>query len=666
MMKFFVAALLVVSVSAMDVTPLQKVISMLDGMLAKGKKEKHEEEVEFAKFHEWCSNLRSNTEKAIEEGSQQIEQLSADISKAAADAEELAAEIATLEETIVKNQAELDAAAGIRKKERADFMAQETDLSESIDAIERAIATLKAKEADVPQSLLQVQNSKMLPQHAKAAIESFLAMAEGSEADGTPEANAYENQSGGVVALLEKLRLKFQDEKEALTKAEMSAKANFQQLEQRLVDNLKEDKSQVEKKTSQKAGRLEDKASAEGELKITEETKVQDMKTLSDTNAKCKFMSEEFENNQGVRSAEIKAIKEATKILSSDAVTGNADKHLPASLLQKATALVQLRGVDTPAAQEARKELIEFLQGKAKSSGSKYLALIAQHAEADPFAKVKKMIKDLITKLMEETNAEADHKAYCDTELATNKQTREIKQSEVDELSASIEKLTAESTDLGEEIGQLTEALADLTRSQAEATKNRKDEKAVNTETIADAKTAQLAVEKATQVLKEFYNQHAAALLQGGEEASLQQEMSSAARAPYKGQQAGAGGIVGFLEVVLSDFARLEAETSQAESAAATSYQQFMDESSEDMAVKETEKNHKDEKRQSTDGTIASEKKELELTQGELDAALEYYEKLKPDCLDMGLSYEDRVRLREEELQSLKEALQILGQQELA
>ena len=33
---------------------------------------------------------------------------------------------------------------------------------------------------------------------------------------------------------------------------------------------------------------------------------------------------------------------------------------------------------------------------------------------------------------------------------------------------------------------------------------------------------------------------------------------------------------------------------------------------------------HKDEKRQSTDGTIASEKKELELTQGELDAALEY------------------------------------------
>merc|ERR1719446_1804370 len=50
-------ALSVGSGSAADVTPLQKVVQMLDGVLAKGKKEKHEEEVEFAKFHEWCDNV---------------------------------------------------------------------------------------------------------------------------------------------------------------------------------------------------------------------------------------------------------------------------------------------------------------------------------------------------------------------------------------------------------------------------------------------------------------------------------------------------------------------------------------------------------------------------------------------------------------------------------
>merc|ERR1719361_3030610 len=102
---------------------------------------------------------------------------------------------------------------------------------------------------------------------------------------------------------------------------------------------------------------------------------------------------------------------------------------------------------------ELRQKLASFLQDRAKKLGRRYLALIAARAEADPFAKVKKMIKDLIVKLMEEANSEADSKAYCDTELATNKQTREIKQQEVDELTAEIEANTAAIATLAKEIG---------------------------------------------------------------------------------------------------------------------------------------------------------------------------------------------------------------------
>jgi len=45
---------------------------------------------------------------------------------------------------------------------------------------------------------------------------------------------------------------------------------------------------------------------------------------------------------------------------------------------------------------------------------------------------------------------------------------------------------------------------------------------------------------------------------------------------------------------------------------------------------------------------------------------VEYFEKLKPDCVDHGLSYDKRKDMREEEIQSLKEALAILNQQDLA
>merc|ERR1719436_282754 len=141
--------------------------------------------------------------------------------------------------------------------------------------------------------------------------------------------------------------------------------------------------------------------------------------------------------------------------------------------------------------------------------------------------------------------------------------------------------------------------------------------------------------------------------------------MTQRVKAPYQGMQSEGGGIVGFLEVVLSDFARLEAETSSAEDEAQEASEKFTAETNEDIAVKEAEVNHNDKKRADTDALITSLAKELELTQGELDAAVAYYEKLKPGCVDLGLSYEDRVKARDEELQSLKEALVILQQENL-
>eukprot|EP00443_Scrippsiella_acuminata_P049147 CAMPEP_0115428626 /NCGR_PEP_ID=MMETSP0271-20121206/30082_1 /TAXON_ID=71861 /ORGANISM="Scrippsiella trochoidea, Strain CCMP3099" /LENGTH=687 /DNA_ID=CAMNT_0002853741 /DNA_START=78 /DNA_END=2141 /DNA_ORIENTATION=+ len=652
-----------------DVTPLQKVLQLLEGMAAKGKQEKHEEEVEFAKFQEWCDGTREGTTKSINEAASQIEQLTADIAKAEADAEELAGEIADLEKSIAQAEGELEKATQVRDKEHGDYVATHADFSESVDAIERAISVLKSREADVPQSLIQVRDAPGIPQEAKIAIESFLAQGAGEASQVAPEANAYEFQSGGVVGMLEKLRHKFQDQRLALEKEEMNAKANFEMLAQKLTDNIKEDKKRAADKTATKAQRVEDAAIAKGDLKATEATKAEDEKKLADTLAACHAKSEEYEKNQVVRHGEIEAIAKAMEILRSDDVSGAADKHLPALVqLTHASmrkALVQLRGKESPEESMCRERLTSFLQGRARDLNSRFLSLAAEHASADPFGKVKKMIKDLIVKLMEQANSEADHKAYCDTELATNKQTRNDKQAEVEELAANIEKHESESAQLAQQVSELSDAVAELRREQAEATALRKTEKATNEQTIAEAKAAQAAVERATKVLKDFYGKASeASFVQGG--AGLEQEMQAASHAPYKGMQSESGGIVGFLEVILSDFARLETETSSAEDDAASSYQKFMDESNEDIAVKETEMDHKEHKKQDTDAETLTLKKQLQLTQEELDAALAYYDKLKPDCVDNNLSYEDRVHMREEEIQSLKEALDILNQQDLA
>merc|ERR1712012_617043 len=111
------------------------------------------------------------------------------------------------------------------------------------------------------------------------------------------------------------------------------------------------------------------------------------------------------------------------------------------------------------------------------------LSTLAVRVADDPFVKVKKMIKDLIVRLMEEANEEAEHKGWCDTELATIEQTRKEKTEAVETLHAEIDSLEASIAKLTEEISELTKAVAELDAAMAKATTLRQEEKATNTQT---------------------------------------------------------------------------------------------------------------------------------------------------------------------------------------
>merc|ERR1719171_1949637 len=206
--------------------------------------------------------------------------------------------------------------------------------------------------------------------------------------------------------------------------------------------------------------------------------------------------------------------------------------------------------------------------------------------------------------------------------------------------------------------------MSETKAAQSKATNLRQEEKKTNTATIADAKQAQTAVSKAIKVLKDYYAKAGdASLIQGQQ--NLDEEMKQAALPTYKGNQDSATGIFGMLEVVLSDFARLESETSSSEDSQQATYDKMMDETNEDVAVKETEVSHKSNKKDKCDEEIRNLKKSLELTQSELDTAMDYYGKLKQDCVDTGLNYADRKKMREEEIASLQEALQMLNGENL-
>jgi len=656
---------LLLSAAATTVTPIQKVLEMMDGMLQNAKKDKHGETTRFTAFQQWCEGTKTEKQRAIKAEADQIMQLEADITKSEADADKLGEEIAGLSQDINGWTSESEKSAAVRKAENKEYAATHLDYSESVDALERAVHVLKKRARDVPQSLVQVKRVaelKRLPAQARNVLASFLQSATSAEA-GAPEANAYEFQSTSVVDMLEKLRIRFQDERLVLEKEEMNKKAAFQQITQKLTDDINYAKDQSSAKSQAKSQAKQDASTAKGDLVESKASKSEDETYLRDTLGECKSKAKDYESRQVTRAQEIEAINKAIEIISSPDVSGAGQKHLPgAALLQgRRTALAQLRS-SPQVANALQAKVVALLLQRSRESNSDLLAMVAGRVGEDPFGKVKKMIKDLIVKLMNEANDEADHKGFCDAELATNKATRDEKSAEVTELTAQIDELTSKNAKLTQDIADLSDAVKAINVAVKEATDARITEKGANTATLADATAASSAVMQAIKVLKEFYAKAATAT---AFTQAAPQDAPETFDAAYQGQQSESGGVIGMLEVIQSDFARLEAETSSSEDTAQRSHDTFIADSSEDKAVKEKEARHKGFDKVRTERALNQAKKDLKATQAELDAALEYFDKLKPQCIDNGLSYEERVAKRKAEIVSLQEALKVLSGEDI-
>merc|ERR1719375_1420363 len=100
----------------------------------------------------------------------------------------------------------------------------------------------------------------------------------------------------------------------------------------------------------------------------------------------------------------------------------------------------------------------------------------AAAGQPDPFKKVRKMINQMIQKLLTEAAEEAEHKGWCDTEMGKSEVVKTQKEKDVKKLTAMIDEMSARVEELGNEIGDLTKEIAEAEAMDLEATKVRKGE----------------------------------------------------------------------------------------------------------------------------------------------------------------------------------------------
>jgi len=661
---------LTVASTAATVSPIEKILQLLGDLEAKIVKDGEAQQKIYEEFTDYCNDESKQLQFALETAHKDAERFKAAIEDSAAEITTTETKIQELAASIASNQADLKEATAIRKKEHADFLEADQDMAETNSMLSRAIAIIEkemSKSSFLQTGFAQRIADALTPLVAAAQVNSadkakvmalIQANSDDSQPAGAPQAAAYENQSGGILETLEDMLEKAQDQQAEAQKAEMTAEHNFQMLKQGLEDAVATETKEMAEAKKAKALAEETKAEAEGNLERTEKQIADDKKSLKDLQHECMTTAEDYEQEVNERKEELGALAMAKKILiektgaASDRTYGLAQ----VSFLQVRS---RTRMHSSLQMMKASDKIVTLLQQLSKAEKMPALAQLAMHVRAtvatseDPFGKVKGMIQEMIEKLVKEAQEEAEKKAFCDEEMSETKAKREDKTDEVDDLKTKADKFAAKIAKLTEETATLEAELADMAAAQAKADKMRQEEKDAWATAKNDFEQGLEGVQMALQVLRDYYAQkeEAPALVQGDVMKSFAQT----------GKETGAAsGIIGMLEVAESDFTKMLAEGQAVEDQAIKEYEEFTDDTKVSTAEKTTAAKYNKKDKKETEALLEDTKEDMGVAQEELDAILDYWEKLQPQCVAKPEPYEERKARREREIAGLKEALEIL------
>jgi chromosome segregation ATPase len=690
---------------------VNKVVSMLDDLQAQVIAEGEKEAATYDKFACFCKDMTKEKTKAIKKGKDQKAELSAEIEKLSKERDDLDDKIAGLNSDIEKAEKDMAKLQATSDKALAVYEKNAADLSAAVYAVTEAIKVLKSSKSP---SLLQfqsvsknVETALMLAdalgfKSAKRAGQIFLQGAQAPEV----EMENYKFHSSGIIETLEGLMKDFQKTKNDVDADEVQRVQEFNMEKQKLTDYLKAKNLELKESKEARDQKTDDIAENSQELTTVSATLLDDQQYLSELSAGCSDKAKTWDQRSKMRVQELTAITEAMDIVKATVVTKTSAATIRfaqmGSTMHTADAVANDEGammaIEAEAEDTEASGPVAFLQKRQSKSSSVHAVAAKLHApengdmakqmivtmlrttgsqlkstlllslatqiSGDPFAKIKKLIQELIERLLQEAANEANQKGWCDKALADAKQKRDMADDKIAELNAQMGKLEATISKLAEELEVLTKEIKELSDAQAEAQKMRGEEKAENKETVYEAKIGLEATNMAIQILSRFYATAAKAKV----DLSLTQgPFDDAPDAGFKNGEAytaagsDSGGIVGMLEVIASDFTRTIEETQASEKAAEKDHLQFMTESSMSLAEKnmagQQKTKYKDEatdKHDSAEGNLQAQNKILVTSIKELM-------ELQQACIDTGMSYADRVAMREQEIASLKKALCILG-----
>merc|ERR1719156_18375 len=578
------------------VSPVQKVIELLDDCKGKVAKDLAAEASVMEEYTTFCDDESKEKGYAIETSSREIGELGATIEDAKATVLAKTDEMSELGSLLGAKDKELADATGVRSAKKEEFVAAEKELVKSVDECSRAVTALekgmafmqggRKREAKkqlkaVQMAITSVVAAISIDTESTRKLKSFLqSQSADTENDDLtlrqPQAKmvAYESKSGGIIQTVKDMQAKAEAELSDLRKKEMADAHEFSMLESSLKSEIAHTQEKLSAATKAKAAAEEAQATAEGDLAETTKTKAADEEYAANLKTECETAAKEWAARQASAKEEMAAIDKAKEILVSGVV----------AFAQVGVSSKRVSSDDDDSESDEKSEVRSKLVSKIQKLGKKFhsfgLMQLASVAQSDPFVKIRGLIEDMIAKLLKEAEEEATQKAFCDAEMGKSKKSQADKTATIDKLQTRIDGAEATIATLTEEVKTLQAEVAAIDKAQAEATSIRTKESADNNAAISDFRQSADAVVAAMGVLKSFYEGSAL----------LQTSSRKAGRPSFGGAKTDAGsGIISVLEVAESDFTRLLAETETAEDAAASAYEKQTEENKISKSTKEAD-----------------------------------------------------------------------------
>lgn len=635
-----------------------QVVTLLQKMKTQVENEAAADKQSNDKYSCWCKDTKAEKMGSIAESKRRLQEIETLLKTSTAQVEQLKVETTGHQKELKENAEALASAEALRAKQKEAFAKDEADTKKIITALDQAVQILQKKGGKVAAKTALLQVKQVLGTQGPEKIRQDLYALLGSlEKEGTPslrttqhlaalvqsiapEAPKLSSGSSEVVGMMKSMKDHFVQELKSGTERDTTAETNFMQLKKAKQQELKGTQEQLQRKKEELANILLKRATADNDIASLKKSIEADTTYLQNAANDCKSEAANFANRTAARTEESLAIGETIQILKEDSAraAGKAS-FMQVSLGSGAAAAMQLASA------------------RLARGGNLVLAALLAHSGIDAFAHVQEVLKKSLLDLKAQEKADAAKRTECQTKLRTSDAaiTEATRKGQVLVNTQQGHQLKIKGHN--EDLSSIQHDINASKVSLAKASDERQQQHGIFQALLAENKQSVAVLQKALDRLKAYYASKGAALVQIKEHV--------AAPKPAKGQEfqkqhGGAAGVLQLLQKIINDAQKNEVLLVNAEKNAEKAYAQLTKDTSasiealqNSLLTKQADlaktKVASNEVQEATSANAAQLKQENQLLQAHC-----------LECNDLLKNYDERVKARQEEMDSIRDASDIL------